>query len=301
MEHKLKINQWKNSKTEKNNLGYLENHALPRLGKMYIEDITEDDIVSLLTYDDFVFSKYTTALKVKRNLQQIFALAKSRTHRLRKDNPADFSLEDEQLKPSYQDKPRGFLDPKYASEIFQKLKDKDNLHDLCLAWQLLHICRPENAVEMEWHEIENINTNEFEISADKMKGENPSRWRSELFQPSYDILERLKKFRTNSSRLFPADTKWGHIDHNSPKRTLERVIGKENMPRYRHPDSPNNPTAHGIRHTFKTWATENNFLDEISEAQLAHRKQGMSKIYDHATDPKPRHDMMKKWNEFLNG
>ena len=55
-------------------------------------------------------------------------------------------------------------------EIFQKLKDKDNLHDLCLAWQLLHICRPENAVEMEWHEIENLDTNAFEISADKMKG-----------------------------------------------------------------------------------------------------------------------------------
>jgi integrase len=89
---------------------------------------------------------------------------------------------------------------------------------------------------------------------------------------------------------------------NSPARTLKRVIGKSHLDDWRGLDSDNTPVAHGIRHTFKTWASAHDYPDELSEAQSARSKRGVGARYNHDTSISDhRKEMMTKWDNFLRG
>ena len=85
-------------------------------------------------------------------------------------------------------------------------------------------------------------------------------------------------------------------------RTIRRVLGDRRQ-EFTDALSSKLVTAHGFRHTFKTWAKaqiRDEFRDELSEAQEARKKRGISATYDHSYQVNARIPMMTAWDEFVS-
>ena len=59
------------------------------------------------------------------------------------------------------------------------------------------------------------------------------------------------------------------------------------------------PTAHGIRHTFKTWCNQNRVPQDHSEYQLNHYKHTIAEVYNHYDFFEERKKLSDDWNRFL--
>lgn len=114
------------------------------------------------------------------------------------------------------------------------------------------------------------------------------------------MLTRLRQEARESKWVFPANTQFGHIDYSALNRSIMRVLG-DRREEFTDQRSANPVTAHGFRHTFKTWAKEQGFQDELSEAQEARSKRGVSGKYDHSYQVEVRIPMMTAWDEFVVG
>lgn len=300
-EIKVRNKAWKTQKVADQNWQYLENHAFPVLGNRPVTDISTVEVIEMLTKNNKWWDMYPTMKKVRGNTTQIFALAKSTKYKIRPDNPADIDLDAEGIKVEWAEQPRGYFDPERAPEFFQKIANSKNIHQQCLKLLLATGARPENAVEAEWSEF-NLDTEEWIIPKEKMKGTVKEQrrhvcWISPIVR---QVLEQQKAAGCGDGRfVFPSDTKTGHIEHNSPARTLKRVIGKENLEEWRGVDSTATPTAHGVRHTFKTWAMKRGYSDELSEAQSGRFRRNVGARYDHNYSADPRIEMMAEWDNYL--
>jgi hypothetical protein len=60
-------------------------------------------------------------------------------------------------------------------------------------------------------------------------------------------------------------------------------------------------SAHGTRHTLKTWSMEVGYRVELSEMQLSHEEQGIQAFYNDADYLKDRTTMMQHWAYYLTG
>ena len=301
--NKTKNKEWSQEKVAKQNWSYLVNHAFPVLGRRPVEEITTTEVIEMLKRDDKWYNKHPTMKKVLRNTKQIFSLARSERYSIRNDNPAEISLDAEGLNTKHLEQPRGYFDYDRAPELYSKLANSNNIHHQCLLLILATAVRPENACEAEWSEFD-LENERWVIPARKMKGRPDERqkyecWISPIVQ---DILNKRQELADGSKFIFASETKAGHVEHNSPARTLKRVIGKSHLDDWRGLDSDNTPVAHGIRHTFKTWASAHDYPDELSEAQSARSKRGVGARYNHDTSISDhRKEMMTKWDNFLRG
>ena len=60
-------------------------------------------------------------------------------------------------------------------------------------------------------------------------------------------------------------------------------------------------SAHGTRHSLKTWAMEVGYRKELSEMQLSHEEQGIEAVYNDADCLRDRKIMMQHWQDCLTG
>ena len=105
--------------------------------------------------------------------------------------------------------------------------------------------------------------------------------------------------QTGSGRYIFVNSRGDKIDNDAPRRMLQRILSKDELEEWRHSDSPEIPTAHGMRHCFKTWASENGYPYEMSEAQSSRSQRGVGKTYDHSVSVEPRKEIMSHWDAFL--
>ena len=89
--------------------------------------------------------------------------------------------------------------------------------------------------------------------------------------------------------MFYSQTKNLHIVLDVPRKTLQSAWGSRDV------------SAHGTRHTLKTWAMEVGYRKELSEMQLSHEEQGIEAVYNDADYLKDRKIMMQHWADFLKG
>jgi len=291
--------EWGSDKVAKQNWAYVENHAIPVLGNRSISEITRKDVIFMLTADNKWENKNPLMKKVWRNTRQIFSLSQSTRFELRLDNPADINLSDEAMRVAHYEKPRGFVDYARLPEIYSRLTQIKTSPSQVLIWLMLSAVRPENAAEAEWSEIYG---DVWEIPADKMKGNKKTKRRFKCWiSPAMRKVLEVMAPQTGSGRYIFVNSRGEKIDNDAPRRMLQRILSKDELVEWRHSDSPDIPTAHGMRHCFKTWASENGYPDEMSEAQSSRSLRGVGKTYDHSVSVEPRITMMTHWDAFLRG
>jgi integrase len=104
------------------------------------------------------------------------------------------------------------------------------------------------------------------------------------------LLTSLKPITGNRELVFyKPKTKANRIALDVPRKTLQSAWGGRDV------------SAHGTRHTLKTWAMEVGYRAELSEMQLSHEEQGIQAVYNDADYLKDRTVMMQHWADYLTG
>jgi integrase len=148
--------------------------------------------------------------------------------------------------------------------------------------------RPSMVSDMKWEEI-NFNTNEWHLTADRMKTDFEHI--VPLSRQVVAILKPLKLMAGGSEFVFPSSlTPKKPINRDS----LSKVLRENGMKGLAVP--------HGFRATMRTLARERLKVDvDVLEAQLAHAKKGeIAGAYDRTQFIQERHKVMQDWADYLD-
>jgi integrase len=135
-----------------------------------------------------------------------------------------------------------------------KLRQDTSVTARCLEFIVLTATRLGEALNASWKEID-LKARTWTIPADRMKAGNEHK--VPLSDAAMAILEDMRAIR-QSDCVFPGQRKGQPISKNTPLTLAKRLSGAD-------------VTAHGMRSTFKDWASEcTAFPKEVSEMALAH-------------------------------
>lgn len=112
-----------------------------------------------------------------------------------------------------------------------------------------------------------------------------------LSKSAIAVLEKIKKRHPDSSFLFPADTKEGHILTSEFAKQINKFCKKNNFDKF---------TPRDIRRTFKTLGGEMGISLEMRDRIQNHKKPGVAtKHYDRYDYLKEKREFMEMWESKL--
>lgn len=158
---------------------------------------------------------------------------------------------------------------------------------LAFYWLLLTAARTGEMRFATWGEIEDGKLWRVPAARMKMAREHLV----PLSKQAQQVLKRAAPLRTSaddSALLFPGFTRHGALSENALLALLARAgyFGRQ--------------TAHGFRASFSTWAHEVQEADpDVTEACLAHVKEGVRGIYNRATYLTKRAALLQAWADQL--
>ena len=111
-----------------------------------------------------------------------------------------------------------------------------------------------------------------------------------LTDKALDILNEAKELYPNSELLFPNERSGRALSNNAMRLALQKRLGL-------------NTTVHGLRSSFKDWASEKtNYQNEVSEMALAHSiSNAVEAAYRRGNLYEKRCQLMRDWADYLYG
>ena len=146
--------------------------------------------------------------------------------------------------------------------------------------------RAANVVEMAWEDVDleaKLWTTDYGDTKNEIKHSVL------LIDSTVDVLLRQDSAAHRRGLVFAAPEKSEARHHTNV--ILERL--KE--------ASDGLQTTHGLRHLIKTFCSTVGYREDVRSVQLEHKKEGMSRIYDHADFLPERRAMMGHWHDYLTG
>jgi integrase len=168
--------------------------------------------------------------------------------------------------------------------FFTSLCETQSASRLCLAFLILTAARSQEAIRVEWSEID-MSQRLWTIPAHKIKARRVHK--VPLSPQALDVLHEARDM-FDDRYVFPGLTRGSPLN----PRALENVMHK----RLREPY-----TVHGFRATFSTWANETQgFAFEDVEMCLAHQTgNAVSRAYDRAEKIAKRAVILETWGSFV--
>lgn len=272
----------------KRTLRGFENDVFPLMGDKPINDITADDIITILQTME-KRGVYNSIKKVYQSIGKTFKWAVS--NRLAQRNPAqDIDINELLVKKEV----KSYATLTSDADIKKLLTAIENYQGEYTTKQALKFMsytavRSINIREAEWSEID-FKTKQWNIPASKMKTNN------DLIVPltpsAIKVLEDIKEFTGGYKYIFPSvKHKDTPLSDNTLRVAIRRMgIGKDEF------------TPHGFRSMFSSIAHEkSNFKYEAIEIQLAHSVgNSVSQAYNRAKYLDERRELMQWWSDYLD-
>lgn len=262
----------------------LEMHTFPKLGKLRCRDISVSDVVSVLK--PLWYDQYPTAKKVRPRIKAVLKYAAAA------DAAVDVELTDKaatQLgKSGHKPKPHAALGWQDGPKLFKNIPESD-IRLVALKFYLLTLPRMAPVRLMRWGEI---TADAWVIPPENMKGgEQFIVPLSTASQIQLEYARSLTKAHDADDLVFPyaGSFKRGIISENFFNNWLK----SNNFP----------STGHGLRATFRTWATETESCSrDVAELALDHNIHGdVESRYVRGSQFRQRLDAMEKWGTYLSG
>lgn len=247
--------RWCNGQHTRNWMASLEKHAFPTLGDMPVDEIGREDVLAVLT--PIWSSRPETARKLRQRIRTV--LRWSVANGYLEINVAG-ELIDGALPPMpavrehfhalpYSDVPEA-LQIVEASNASLVVK-------LCFRFTALTAARSGEARGATWSEID-LGAREWRIPGKRMKGGVEHR------QPQSDaamaVLEQAGPLRGESDLIFPSPSRPGRPLSDMAMTKPLRDVGLAGQ-----------TTTHGLRSSFRTWASEQTYAPHaVMELSLAH-------------------------------
>lgn len=275
---------WRNPKHAQQWENTLKTYADPVIGDLSTDQITTDQIMTIL--EPIWLTKSETATRVRGRIESILDWAKTKGLR-EGENPARLRGHLDHLLPpskkSRRVKHHPYLPWENAPTFIKALDEMDGLAPKALKLVILTALRGGNVVGAEWREID-LDKKIWSIPAGKMKA--GIEFRVPL---STETVRLLKSLPSTSHFLFPGR-------NDKPMTTAALTAVKDRMG---HEDI----AVHGFRTTFRTWASDSAQAPrEVSEAALAHVLENKTEASYARTDHlERRRELMEQWASFLCG
>ncbi len=280
--------EWKNIKHGQQWQNTLTTYASPLLGRVPVESITIELVHRVL--QPIWITKTETATRVRQRIETVLDWCKARGY-CKGDNPASLKGGLGELLPKSQKIKKVQHHPalpyQRANEFIKALRSKSSLTSLALEFMLLTACRTGEVVGAKWEEIDLI-SNVWTIPPERMKA--GVQHRVPLSNRAVQILN-LMKAQTQNEYVFPSHS-IAKNTHMSPGSSL---VAMKNM------DSFKGFTPHGLRSTFRDWASETtSFANETLELALAHTIKNKSEAaYRRQDQLEKRAKLMQHWQTYI--
>ena len=283
IEEVVKIHEptWRGKKTAKLWRATLRDYAEPRLGSKRVDQITTQDVMSILL--PIWNEKRETASKVRQRIGAVMRWAVAQGYR--SDNPAGDAIgaalpKSSGLKRHHRSVPHGQVGDTIA------VIRASNAHvstRLAFEYLVLTASRSQEVRLAEWDEVD-LEVELWEIPASRMKAGRPHK--VPLSERAVEIMHEAKEIFGGEGLIFPSVRGLVMSDSTISKLTRENGIAA---------------SPHGFRASFKTFCSERGVSREVSEMALAHRLgSATEQAYTHQVDLiERRREVMESWSRYL--
>jgi len=294
-----KMKEFSSEKHAKQWPATLRSYAVPVIGNILVADLTTADIQRVL--EPIWTEKTITAKKLRGRIEAILAWATVAGYRTG-DNPARWkgNLDHILPKPSKVAKSENWpaVALRDAGEWFADLQGREGIGSRALEFLALTAVRSGELRKATWDQIDR------DARIWTVPAANTKTGREEHRVPLTDgmmaLLDALPRFE-GSDYVFPA-ARGGMLSDMALSATMRRMNAKREGG-YLDPRTARPAVPHGLRSTFKDWATERTeYPYEMSEIALGHAVGSeVERAYRRGDMVERRRAMMAAWERFLKG
>jgi integrase len=274
--------EWKNPKHRSQWKNTMVTYAYPVFGQLSVADV--DTALVLKALRPIWTSKTETATRVRGRIESVLNWAKVHGYR-DGENPARWRghLENVLANPSKVAKVKHHSAMPYTGlpAFMGELRGKTSMSARALEWTILCASRTGEVIGAEWSEI-NIADKVWTIPAARMK--MGAEHRVPLSDRAIDILKALPR---EDKFVFPGATAKRPLSNMAMLELIRGMQGK-------------GATVHGMRSTFKDWASEQtSYPNELTEMALAHAIENrVEAAYRRGDLFKKRTRLMAEWAKY---
>ena len=280
--------EWKNIKHGQQWRNTLTTYASPLIGRVPVESITIELVHKVLL--PIWISKTETATRVRQRIETVLDWCKARGY-CKGDNPASLKGGLGELLPKSQKikkvQHHAALPYQRANEFVTALRSKSSVTSIALEFMLLTASRTGEVVGAKWEEIDLV-SNVWTIPPERMKA--GEQHRVPLCKRAVQIL-KLMQAQAQNEYVFPSHS----IAKNTHMSSGSCLVAMKKM------DSFKGYTPHGLRSTFRDWASETtSFANETLELALAHAiKNKAEAAYRRQDQLEKRVKLMHIWQQHV--
>ena len=265
----------------------LRKYVFPLLGSLPVEAI--DTPLVLKVIKPMWERIPTTASRVVGRIHAVIGWATVHHYR-HGDNPARWQGHLEHALPALSKvakvKHHAALPYAQVGAFVAKLRKDSSVGARCLEFITLTAARLGEAINAEWDEIDLANR-VWVVPSSRMKADREHR--VPLSDAALAVLKVMQAIR-QSDYVFPGTRQGRPVGENTPVRLAKQAAGS-------------NITVHGLRSTFRDWASERtSFSREVAEMALAHAiPNAVEAAYRRGDLFEKRRKLMEAWAEFCGG
>ncbi|SDX41227.1 tyrosine-type recombinase/integrase [Litoreibacter albidus] len=274
---------WKNPKHGQQWINTLRDYAFPKIGRMPIDSIDQPEVLMCLA--PIWTDKHETARRLSQRIKTVLDVARSKGFRSG-ENPVT-AIKDAQVLPRMSAKPKHHKAVRWQDMpgLFEVLRTRDGMAAKALMFTALSASRTTEVLKMRWEELD-LEARVWTCPAERMK--TGSAHRVPMTPQMLSIVEELRAM--NSEFVFEGQKRHRPLSNMSMLMLLRRVTNGD-------------ATVHGLRSTFRDWASEvANAPREVAEMCLAHRVgSDVERAYARSDLLDKRRSLMKRWSSFVSG
>lgn len=295
---------WKNGKHQAQWMTTLETYAFPAFGDISVASVDAPAVRDALAA--IWLTKPETARRLRQRICTVIDWAVGRGFRA---TSLAMPVIDKAL-PKQRAKAKHHPALPYAQlpAFMADLRSRESMGRLALEAAILTAARSGEIRLATWDELD-LAAGLWTIPAERMKGRKgeEEQHTEPLSKAAIKLFERMKSHRRGDSDLvFPGTGRGKPLsDMTLAKavRDMHEAELKAGRPGYLDPLQGKVATPHGMRSTFKDWASnETNFADAVSEMALSHKDQDKTRAAYRRTDfLEKRRMLMAAWADFCEG
>jgi integrase len=271
---------WRDRKAVATWQNSLKQHA-GKLARLPVDAIAARDVAAALKA--VWIASPSTARKVRNRVAVILDFARAAGHRSG-DNPADWKGQLEHLLPplSTRVKHHAAIPVDDIPALVAELMARKSISAKALLFTLLTACRTGDCIGATWAEID-LDAKLWSMPAGRTKAGRP--FRIPLSDAAVAILAALPR---RSEYLFTAGTAGRPLSNMAMLKLMRDLRGM-------------GATVHGLRSSFRDWASETAQRDEVVEMALDHRRgDAVYSAYARSDLIDARRELMNAWAQYVD-
>ncbi len=279
--HIERLPTWKNQKHGQQWINTLREYAFPKIGRMPIDSVEQPEVLMCLS--PIWTEKHETAKRLAQRIKTVLDVARSKGFRSG-ENPVT-AVKEAQALPKVRAKVKhhkalGWRD---VPAFYADVANRRSMAAKALMFTCHTASRTGEVLGLRWAEID-FETSLWTCPAERMK--TGVEHRVPLTPEGIAILESLRTF--NSDYVFEGQKRHQPLSNMSMLMQLRRM-------------DVEGVTVHGLRSTFRDWASEvANDPGEVAERCLAHSVgSNVERAYARSDLLDQRRTLMGKWSKFV--